>query len=97
MEEGQTAHRSPARRQLRQQASVEDVDYRAARGLDRALSRNSRMANGSTLVTISRSLAPAASQKLACLRHRPESLPRQSLRPLSSLAEAGRGPDARPG
>src|SRR5277367_3287117 len=73
---------------LRQQASVEDVDYRAARGLDRALSRKSRMANGSTLMTISRSLAPAASQKLACLRHRPESLPRQPFRPLSSLAQA---------
>ena len=51
-------------------------------------SRNSRMANGSTLMTISRSLAPAASAKLACLRHRPESLPRQPFRPLSSLAQA---------
>ena len=37
MAQGQAPHHAPARRQLRQQASVEDVDYRAARGLDRAL------------------------------------------------------------
>jgi hypothetical protein len=35
-------------------------------------------------------------QKLARLRHRAEGLPRQSLRPLSSLAEALRGTGARP-
>ena len=36
-------------------------------------------------------------QELVGLRHRPEGLPRQSLRPLSSLAEALRRPGARPG
>ena len=35
-------------------------------------------------------------QKLAGLRHRPQSLPRQSVGPLSSLAEALRGSRARP-
>jgi DNA replication protein len=37
---------------LRQQASVEDVDYRAPRGLDRALFQSSPMASGSTRTTI---------------------------------------------
>jgi IstB-like ATP binding protein len=36
-------------------------------------------------------------QELVGLRHRPEGLPRQSLRPLSSLAKALRRPGARPG
>src|ERR1700733_10697166 len=36
-------------------------------------------------------------QELVGLRHRPEGVPRQSLRPLSSLAKALRRPGARPG
>ena len=82
---------------LRQQASVEDVDYRAARGLDRALFQ--KLSEGEW-IDAHDNLALVGPvrrrQKLARLRHRPESLPRQSLRPLSSLAEALRGPGARP-
>jgi DNA replication protein DnaC len=37
---------------LRQNAVVEDVDYRAARGLDRACSKSSPTASGSTPTTI---------------------------------------------
>jgi DNA replication protein DnaC len=77
---------------LRQQASVEDVDYRSARGLDRALFQ--KLSEGEWIDAHDNS-GPGRPvwrrQELAGLRHRPESLPRQSLRPLSSLAEAVRG------
>ena len=48
---------------LRQQASVEDVDYRAARGLDRTLFQKLSRANGSTPTTISLWSAPPASAR----------------------------------
>ena len=81
---------------LRQQASVEDVDYRATRGLDRALFQ--KLSEGDwidahdNLALVGPSgvgkswLACAIGQKAA----------RQSIRPLSSLAEAVRRPGARP-
>lgn len=42
-----------------------------------------------------RAIKIGAKTYLACLRHRPEGLPRQSLRRLSPLAEAPRRPAAR--
>ena len=82
---------------LRQQASVEDVDYRAARGLDRALFQKLSDRRMDRRPRQSRPRRPGRRrQELARLRHRPQSLPRQSLRPLSSLAEALRRPGARP-
>ena len=80
---------------LRQQASVEDVDYRAARGLDRALFQ--KLSEGDWIDAHDNlALVGPSGVGKSWLRHRPESLSRQSVRPLSSLAKAVRGPGARP-
>jgi len=82
---------------LRQQASVEDVDHRAARGLDRALFQ--KLSEGDWIDAHDKS-GPGRPirrrQLLAGLRHRSKSLSRRSVRPLSSLAKTLPGHGARP-
>src|SRR5262245_59779441 len=60
---------------LRQQALVEDVDYRAARGLDRSLFQ--KLASGDW-IDAGDLRSHWRRQKLAGLRARPQGLPRQS-------------------
>ena len=82
---------------LRHQAAVEDVDYRAARGLDRALFQ--KLAEGDWIDAHDNSdpvRADRRRQKLACLGARPQGLPRQSLRPLPARPQALRRSRARP-
>lgn len=73
---------------LRQSACVEDIDWRAARGLDYALFQ--RLAAGEWIDRHHR-----RRQDLAGLRPRPQGLPRQPQRALPAPAAAARGP--RPG
>jgi DNA replication protein DnaC len=90
-----TARRRAAR--LRQQASIEDVDYRAARGLDRALFQTLSEGEWIDAHDNLALVGPAGVGKswLACaIGHK--ACRKQSLRPLSSLAEALRRLRARP-
>src|SRR5689334_12724916 len=82
---------------LRQPASVEDVDYRAPRGLDRRSVpqahrwRMDRHARQSDFVRADR-----RGQILACLCSRSQGLPRQPLGPLSAGSQAVPRTRARP-
>ena len=70
---------------LRQNAAIEDLDTKAVRGLDKALF--ARLAAGDWIARRENSDHPRqnrARQKLACLRTRPQGLPRRSLRALPS-------------
>ena len=68
---------------LRHQAAVEDVDYRTARGLDRALFQ--KLAQGNWIEEQQNLIIEGPTgvgKSLARLRARPQSVPRQPLRPL---------------
>ena len=70
---------------LRQNAAIEDLDTKAVRGLDKALF--ARLAAGDWIARRENSDHPRqnrARQKLACLRTRPQGLPRRSLSTLPS-------------
>src|SRR4249920_2178998 len=70
---------------LRQSACVEDVDFRTPRGIDRSVF--ARLVGGDWIDRNENLLITGgnrARQKLDCLRPRPQSLPRQSLGPISS-------------
>ncbi len=74
---------------LRHQAAVEDVDYRATRGLDRALFQ--KLAEGGWIDAHDNrhpERPDRRRQKLACLRARPPGLPRQPIRSLSAHSQA---------
>ena len=81
---------------LRHQATIEDVDYRAPRGLDRGLFQKlapGRLDRRSAEPNHRR--ANRRRQKLACLCPRPQSVPRQPVRPLpahpAALHRSGAG------
>jgi IstB-like ATP binding protein/GDSL-like lipase/acylhydrolase family protein len=81
---------------LRHQAVVEDVDYRAPRGLDRALFH--KLASGAWIDAHDNLIllrTDRRRQKLACLCSRSQGLPRQPLGALSTRPQAVRR--SRPG
>jgi hypothetical protein len=88
----QTRRHSSAK--LRQQASVEDIDYRAARGLDRALFQSTPRATGSTLTTLRhpQALLPRRSP-LLCSSRRTQAQPRRGRAPGPSSRSARCHPD----
>src|SRR3954466_10030896 len=73
---------------LRHHAVVEDIDYRAPRGLDRGLFN--KLVNGEWIDAHDNLIlcGPTGVEKLACLCSRPQSLPRQSLGALSARPQA---------
>src|SRR3954462_7101459 len=74
---------------LRHQAVVEDIDYRAPRGLDRGLFN--KLAGGEWIRCARQSdpvRADRRRQKLACLCPRPQGLPRQPLGALPARPQA---------
>jgi IstB-like ATP binding protein/Major Facilitator Superfamily len=72
---------------LRHSAAIEDVDYRSSRGLDRcALPKACRRRMDRSRRRPSGDRADRRRQELAGMRHRPQSLPRQSLGALSPRA-----------
>jgi DNA replication protein DnaC len=82
---------------LRQQASVEDVDYRAPRGLDRALFQ--KLTNSEWIDAHDNLILCGADwgrQKLACLCPWSQGLPRQPLCSLSAGSQALPRTRARP-
>jgi hypothetical protein len=76
---------------LRQHAAIEDVDYRAPRGLDRALFQ--RLAEGEWIEAHDNLILcgpTGVGKSWLALRARPQGLPRQPLGPLSAGAQAVR-------
>ena len=80
---------------LRQSAVVEDVDMKAARGLDKALF--AKLAAGDWIARHQNLICrpDRHRQKLARLCARPQGLPRRPIRPLSSRAKVVRCPGTR--